>query len=480
MIARAAPPRLEALRTAVDWCNLWVDREVPGWSDLVVADSLLLDGADGQISLDRASGRGRLGDGQAIFSGHGLRVALTDPSRADRSRGVYHGAISVQGLACSTAWDGLAAVDALVERVTRAIWGDGADLDDALVPGRIDVCTDVAVHASSDAAVDWWDREVYAYGNLDDATALFSTRARARRKKLAASGPVSGARIVGDRRARTLYVGRDPQLRIYPKSRDPQRDVALVKERWVERGWSAETAPEVLRVETQVSREWLSAQRLERADGTALACESLSWSELRPWLPVVAREALSRHRHTDYSDRRARARQRRDSALWRCVQGSVDRWERWLADCDGAESVAQWRGIGELVSIARTTSELRLRRSIESAAARLHLAAAHHGSTHGPAELAWQVVEAALRGEGVHSVEKLDAIRAEYARRLSYPEPRSLARGEGTAVRPAIGLASAPSEVLSIRAVGETERDRVVDLGVVAPEFRGLASGDAE
>lgn len=430
MVAVANPPQLRALRTALDWLNLWVDTPVPGWDKFRDAESLALDCPAGELSLERTSGRNRLDSGSVIFSGHGLRVALTDPARADRARGVYHGAISVQGLALSTAHDGLAAADALVGAVQSAVWGDSAE--PVTVPGRIDVCTDVEVCATPEDAVTWWDREVYAFGNLDDACALFSTRARARRKKLASNGGISGARIVGDRRARTLYVGRDPQLRIYPKSRDPQRDVALVKQRWEEVGWTGET--EVLRVESQVSREWLGAQRLVMENGEAIEVSTLSWDELRPWLPELAREALSRHRHTDYSVARKRQRERPSSRLWRTVEKSVDAWELRLAAREGHSDVRSWRGIGELLSIARSTSEVRLTRTIESAAARLHLASLARGEVVGPAELAYQVVDAALRDEGVHALEKLDAIRAEYARRMGYPVPRRLARGEGSRV----------------------------------------------
>lgn len=427
------PPALRALRTAVDWLNLFVDTPCPGWSKIREADSLLLDLPGGELSLERTSGRGRLDSGNAIFSGHGLRVALTDPERADRSRGVYHGAISVQGLACSTAHDGLAAVDRLVAAIQSTVWGDESEL--RTVPGRVDVCTDVEVCTDADAAVAWWDREVYAFGNLDDACSLFSTRARPKRKKLASSGgsAVTGARLVGDRRARTLYVGRDPQLRIYPKSRDPQRDTALVKQRWEEAGWQGET--EVLRVETQVSREWLSAQRLVMENGEAFDVSALSWDELRPWLPELAREALSRHRHTDYSAKRARSRERPSSRLWSTIGASVDRWDAQLARREGYDSPREWRGVGELLSIARSTSEVRLTRTIESAAARLHLAAASRGEVVGPAELAWQVVDTAMRGEGVHKLEKLDDIRAEYARRMGWPVPRRISDGEGTVVR---------------------------------------------
>jgi hypothetical protein len=408
--------------------NIWVDTPVADWGRISGAESLVLDTSDGELPIVRTSGRGKSGDSLAIFSGHGLRIALRDPAVADRAAGLYHGAISVQGLACSTSLDGLQAADALIASVQSNVWGEGSD--PRMIPGRVDICTDVEVQSDPAVAVDWWEREVYAFGNVSDACRNISTRARSRGKKLACT--VTNASIVGERDARTLYLGKDPKLRIYPKCRDPNRDVAIVKARWDSVGWSGET--EVLRIENQVSREWLCAQRLVMENGEAVDVDAMSWAELRPWLPELAREALSRHRHTDYSDTRSRGRQRKDSQLWRTALSSVDAWERRICARDGYRDVREWRGVGELLSIARTTSEMRMTRLIESAAARLHLAHAARGSVAGPAEIAYQVVDSALRGEGVHQVEKLDTIRAEYARRMGWPAPRRLARGEGTRV----------------------------------------------
>lgn len=400
---------LRALRSGVDWVNLLSELALGSerYDEVAAREWLQLDfGAQGVLNIERVTDATQTERG-CVFNGHGAYVKILPPELSNPAHGQYPVMLSVQGHGCSTAHDGLEAVDAFMSALVSAVYPEEQAIEarENLKLGRVDLFCDVEIIPDPDSkttAQDWLETEVYAHGAIDDAAARFSTRAHA-----------SSRNMTGSPQARTLYIGGDPRLRIYPKSRKFKKntDLPLVKERWSAAGWQGKN--EVLRVEFKVTRDWIRSQTIRTPDADTLA-GPLIWGAVRPWLPVIFLALLGRCRHTERVSKRSKLRTRDDSDLWKACKAGVASWERAIALRDGSETVDEWRGPGEILYLARTTAEVRLTRALEAVAERLSVL------TDFPATfIAARVTEVAAKGDGVNSTEKLAEIRREFARRMS-------------------------------------------------------------
>lgn len=436
------PPELRPLRAGLDWANLLFDAPISRgrWLELAAAESLELVTPHGPLTLSR-SGPVRRGEVDSLaWSGDGLLVRAVSPERYALDPASHAARVDVQGLWCSTASDGLAAVEGARAAVASALWPERAAVP--CVGGRLDLFCDVEVRAPLERGAEWVEREVFRSGNADRIFAGFVTRANEKSRALTTALAVEALRegrarehkdhepgryLGGARLGRTRVLGRDPRVMSYEADKDPSRDKALVRDRWRERGWSGETR--VIRTEVRVSRDWFTDNELELENGARVRLAGsggLSWDEVRPHLPAIARALLLRTRETDVRDRTARLDRRRSSPLWLANLEGFEVWSARLA----AGELPDWSAVPELVSRRRVTSIERATRRAELAIAELWTHARADRPETTPHDVGAAVGAAIWDGAALSPVDALDARARRTATVCALPLPPSVSLPE--------------------------------------------------
>lgn len=337
-------PEFMPLRCAVDWFTLLYEPPVSGgvWKRLA-----RIGAHDGQRVLTLhhdgetfpVEVRTVAGGSMVRLKGPGLFVTIRDPHapRSDRPGAVYSVEVQVQGTALSASSNGLRVVrwfKAAVESLLYRHYGPnpperGARLRDYIRPGRFDLATDVAVIAPEpDTARAWVSSEVFASGNINDANARVSTRARKhkgatevderaydnvvpivqRGKGLRGSGK-QATRLVGkESTGRTLYRGGSiVELCVYERDKKRDGDWCVLGPTLTACGWD-EVSP-VLRWEVRFSRAWFREQVVQLRDGTWKRAHELSVDDVLEHITDFARLASERFRHVVAGPGRVRDRE---------------------------------------------------------------------------------------------------------------------------------------------------------------------------
>lgn len=437
-------PDLRPVRAGLDWCNLLFDRAISRdrFRELAAAESLQLVTTQGVLELLRV-GKARPDVESLAWSGDGLLVRASSPERYAREPEQHAARCDVQGLWCSTSHDGLTAVEEAKRAVEAALWPEAHHIP--CVAGRVDLFADIEVDASQSDGSEWVEREVFRRGAMDKCWSHFATRAREASRR--ASTVVEllqlregraltsedrealraqleraelGQFLGGARVGRSRVLGRDPRLLTYEADRDPSRDKPLVKERWKSAGWDGERR--VVRTEVRVSREWFAANDLELEDGSKIRLageHGVTWEQLRPLLPIVARALLNRSRETDVRDKRAVVSRRRNSPLWAANLRAHDRWEEQLR----SGAALEWEGALAIVARRRVTSLEKETRRAESGLVGAWLHAREVDPTITVAEVALAIGGAVYDGQSLTPTERLDAKARRVAIACGYAPP---------------------------------------------------------
>ena len=348
---------MQSLRCALDWCTLLYLTHVSGqvWKALL---KLTKAGEFGILDLvhgeQRVACRVREVSGGAavILQGFGFWVKVANPflraQRAAKATGKLYGVeMQVQGTALSASTTGLdvvawgkAALEAALYRHAGPTPEARAEtLKTSCFPGRWDVAVDVALKCpvpqrSRDAPLPvadpqtWIDSEIFADGNLDDANARVSTRAR--KPKAAAkvkpdyaeSETAIGTRMVGKQATgRTLYRGGSiVELCIYERARKLDGDWKILEGTLKGHcGWDGRSP--VMRFEVRCMRPWFRDQKVKR--GTEwVRGDELYFDEWLELVPEFAGTVLGRFRHTK-NQPGVRTRDREDSSYYEAVRGAL-------------------------------------------------------------------------------------------------------------------------------------------------------------
>lgn len=437
------PPPLRALRAGLDWANLLFDRalERRHWQELCERDALELEIPGGKLALARSGGRPR-GDVDSLsWSGEGLFVRAVSPERFAVDPSAHAARVDVQGLWCSGSMDGLRAVEGAREAVQRALWPDGAPVP--CVGGRMDLFCDVEVGADEREGSRWVEREVFRSGNQDRIFAAFATRAAEKSRELTTTNDLRRLRegwreardkereranattrfLGGPTVGRTRVLGRDPRMMTYEADRDPGRDKIIVRERWRSAGWDGERR--VVRTEVRVSRDWFVDNELELENGERLRLAGeggLSWDQVVPHLPAIARAMLLRTRETDVRDRSRHVKDRRSSPLWLANLAGIDTWAARLNDGE----LVEWDEAPAILARRRALSIERSTRRLELAAAELYAHAHAANPAVNVGDVALSVGGAMWEGDSLSRVEKLDERARRTAIVCGLPVPPSV------------------------------------------------------
>lgn len=366
----------------------------------------------------------------------GARLVTMHPEHGNRKSGHYHADLHVQGWACSSSRDGLAAIDGIRGAVERYLW-PGVPTDSLVTPetqgeGMMDLCVDFEIGRGWELpkASQWIDREVFCFGKVDAFGARFATRASKREQtaqvsklKLEAKtlpvlfrgGPVTG---------RTGTLGKSPRLMIYEKDKHHPRtqslsasgrDLPVVKEQWKARGWDGESR--VIRLEFSVTRNWLAKNDIVRIDHTGgvttmrlAGPTGMTWPAMVEWLPSILATLLVRFRMKDRLSRK-RLDRRDDAPLWKAAFRAARDWNARLAREHGMAR-EDW-ATGAIMSRARKMSKEMAERRFEGASVDLHTHLAHESPDVSLPTVIAAAVDRIVRGESFLTPEQLaDRVRA--------------------------------------------------------------------
>ena len=466
-------PTLRALRVAMDGTRLLYKTPVPGpvWGHLSISDTFQVDLPGEPILFER---QGRI-DAEAptikwIAREGGAWLRMYRADHANELTGNYPVELQIHGLACNSARDGLAAIERVREGVERFVWTErppepGMGMTDVAIDMLVTytrchqrrfrvACRHwrrketfstarrrlraglARVQARSRAkASAWIELEVFRSGHGDRIGQMYSTRAR--KDSLRLLTETRGRHITG----RTMYLGKDPQLKIYEKDRHKSRDLPLAQTRWREAGWNGNER--VIRIETSVTRNWLAKNQIvsRPALGTLLALRQrrpwifapvkastetlqrlagpagLPWGQIVEWLPTMTHELLGRFRMTDRHSTIKRISDRPSSPLWMAAHEGVERWNRRLRDEYGV-APEDW-ATGEIMALARRYSKDRAEKRLEKAIVDWHTHVAHEKHDVSSAAAVSVVNEHLVHGETRTPIDVLNKARDLRVKRLN-------------------------------------------------------------
>jgi hypothetical protein len=362
-------PIFQALRAAFDRATHLYTRHVSPsvWSDLSEREVLTVDVEGGTLALE-AIGRPKPSAPVLTWNGNGLYVQVRNPG-VDTGQGRYPTKVEYQGLLCSTARNGLDAIESTRPAVEAILYPGLSDiLADETVPGMFDLCVDIQV--SGPDADAWIEQRIFSEGRVDVAAEAFSTRARPGRRKQQAH--VSAKRdkdgfvveFMGSRATgRTMAFGTEPRFMLYEKDKNTGavsgRDLPIVKERWREGGWN--DSDRVIRGEWRCERAWIANNAIASIDPNPEApgevvMKALPWDAFHTLAASIGVELAGRFRHTDVTEKRRRNR-RASSPYQLAVHEAFGRWDA---------QHGQWLGVAMIKTIAREAAEKRATRRAQT------------------------------------------------------------------------------------------------------------------
>lgn len=342
-----APPALQLpefapLRAALDWCTLlyrvFVSAKV--WKHLraIATEGNRVVGIttpEGDvIPLDvRMMGN----DAAILLKGPGVWCKVKNPAARPQNDGSKDDGVElqVQGAALAAQSDnGVSTILAIRSGINGLLFRHfgttraqrATALRAHVRPGRFDVAFDVAVIGPD--ARPWIEGELFAHGNLTDATRAIVTRARRpktiadvtehvteRPRKTERPERIIGRQQGTETAGRTLYVGSQVCLRIYEKDKEPSDTSKLLRSTLkASCGWDGESP--VLRWEIEVKRDWFRDQ-IAIIDGQQIRGDALTADDFLENASIFARTVLSRFRHTD--DAPGARKNRPNSAYYNAV-----------------------------------------------------------------------------------------------------------------------------------------------------------------